>query len=234
MKHCTLLFLVLVVLESSANADNLPAFQAAEKEQGGCVSIPYSSMRSSCRSTQDAMSDRCKIEQRSCQKLSATKNIMQDIGLLTKKIESLRQDRDRLKDELSNLRSKSSNAKDDSEKRDLDDKTRSAESKLSDIESAIRELERRVEDQNKRLEELRTTIRERLAVAEPCSRLRRDVMAIFRDAISKANGESDAQIKQIAQSLVRRWQSSVDNHEQEARGAEEVTKNCEKALRGEL
>lgn len=233
MKASTLSVVAFLLgLSQNAHADNLQAFKAADGERGGCASIPYSSLRSSCRSKQDGVNDSCKIEGRTC-KNTHLKPQLEAMEGMKGKLEQLATEREKRKEELSALKSKLSNAKDDNEKRDLEGRIREVESKVAEIEKSSGEVSTRMQEKAKSIEDQRTEIRRRLEISETCARLRADVTGLFRDAISKANGEGDAEIKPLAQSLMRKWQISIDEHKIETDGAAEVAEVCRKTLRGE-
>lgn len=84
---------VLLLLVSSATADNLQSFRAADAAgDQGCATIPYSSLRSRCEYKQGNVNDHCKVEKRSCKDLTV-KKIQDNIDGMTSKVEKLNREK---------------------------------------------------------------------------------------------------------------------------------------------
>jgi chromosome segregation ATPase len=220
-------------LAGLATADSLQAFQAADAAgDQGCVTIPYSSLRSRCEYKQSNVNDNCKVEKRSCRDLTV-KKIQDNIDGMTGKVEKLNREKETLKSERDSNKSKLSSAKDDSEKRDLENKIKDAENRIYELEKQVSELSNRMDQMKKDIENNKYTARERISIGEKCRDHRIEVQGVFADARSKAQGESDPQIKPIAARLVSRWDNSTRSHEQEIRNVIDVIDDCKKTLRGD-
>jgi hypothetical protein len=209
--HVVIGVLVLGLLGSIIGAATLNDFKNAEN-QTGCDSIPYDSIRATCRSNRDGVREWCKNSSRpiSCDGL--------DPSGLTKQIENMKGKIKELKDELGKLPS-SSDAKDDSERRTLEDKKKA-------IEDKIYELEKRVAEFESRLSNEKTDINNRIYNGDKCVDYRKDVARSFESARSSAKSESDPEIKPIAEKLVRYWESEEPNHAAEIRKYQEAVDRC--------
>jgi len=208
--------LFALLLAQVANADNLQSFKDAEREKG-CASLPYSSLRGNCKSKQEGVEQWCKHEKRQCRDLG-TRGLLDAIDGMTRKVESLKSDKD-------SLSSKKAHAKDDSEKRDL-------ENKITDVEKQIYELNGRMDAHKRQVDENKTNIRDRIYRGERCRDHRRDVQEVFKDATSRAKSESDPEIKPLAQKLLDRWDESTRSHEGEIDTVKQIIEDCRECLDG--
>lgn len=194
---CLTLFATLFVADI-ATAQSLSDFKDAAGKKG-CDSIPYSSLRSSCQSKQRDVDSWCK----------GSKGVWSCEGLdpegLKKQMEDVKRKVAELKKEKANLASKKSGAKDDKEKRALEDR-------ITATEKEIEKLEEMIEGWQKKLEYEQKEIKERIYKGEKCRDYRQAVAQIFQDAKSKAKGESNAEIKPLAQKLIEKYEDGEAGH----------------------
>lgn len=201
-----------IALAESATVDE---FKEAVQHQF-CDSIPYRSLRGSCKDKGEIRDDYCKKRESSCKNLDP-KGLHDKIDSeLNPKIEALRKQRDELKD-------KRSDAKDDDARKSIDEQ-------LSSIEEQLEKLGRLVEEMKGKLDENRRLASDRVDVGQRCIDARNEVTRIFADAKSSARGESDDQIKPLAEQLIRYWESQEPPHAEELDLAQKALERC-KAFR---
>ena len=209
---------LLLLLAQTARGDSVQSFKEVEHKEG-CASIPYSSLRGSCRSKQEGVDEWCKHERRSCAELG-TRGPLEAIEGMSRKVESL-------KSEKESLGSRKSSATDEGEKRDL-------ENKIAEIERQMYEIVKRSENHKNRVDENKTNIKERVYRGERCRDHRREVQEVFKDATSRAKSESDPEIKAIAQKLLERWERTSVPHELEIESVKKTIEECRARFEGNL
>ncbi|MDQ6707823.1 MAG: hypothetical protein M3Z85_17835 [Acidobacteriota bacterium] len=210
----TLSFAQVVMAE-----DRLKDFQTAinyMQDEQGCLSIPYADLQDSCQRKQNEVNKYCKESgPSSCVDIDPKK--------IQKDIEAAKTSRDALKSQREDLERKRSSATDDREKRDAEDKIKEVDDKLYELKKTQESLEKQVSDTTKMLSD-------RLYIAKACRDSRPPVQSVFNDAKSRAAGESDAEIKPLAERLIRSWEDRGRTHEEAIKNASNAVENCDKVL----
>jgi len=140
----------------------------------------------------------CKVESWSCDKFNP-EGLEKQIANVKGKIEELKKAK-------SSLESKRSGAKDDTEKREIDNK-------ISETKKEIEKFEDMMDGWQKKLEEERKKIRDRIYTGEKCRDARQSQAKNFEEAMSKAKGERDVEIKPYAEKLVDKYEAGEKGHE---------------------
>lgn len=205
---------VLLITASVAFAATLDDFKEAVQHKG-CDSIPYESLRDTCKDKAAVRDDYCKSRVSSCKDLDPS-DLQKQIDNINDKIKDLKAQRDSLKD-------KRSDAKDDDERKQIEDQ-------ISAIEDQIDKLEKKVDEMQNRLDKEKQQISDRIDVGERCVDAREAVQKAFAETKSNTQSESDEQIKPLAEQLIRYWESEESNHQTEIDKAKEVRDRC-KSLR---
>ena len=199
--------------------DLLKAFQTAVnymQDDKGCWSIPYSDLQDSCVRKQNEVNKLCKD--------SGPWNCGDvDPKQLQKQIEELKTTRDTLKAEKEKLESQKSSAADDKAKRELEDKIKEVEQKLYENQKVRDSLQKQVDDASKQ-------VNDRIYIAKGCRDARSDVYGVFKDAKSRAKGESDADIVPLAKRLISWWESREAGHEDAIKNAKTAVETCDRVL----
>ncbi|HMU41333.1 MAG TPA: hypothetical protein PKE31_20155 [Pseudomonadota bacterium] len=190
-----------VALASATASAQMPADWKAIQGVKGCAGIPYSSLRSSCKDKGEDVGRYCKSDANpfSCDGLG-TKGLLAAIDGIKGEIERLKSARD-------DQKNRRSNAKDDNERRD-------AEDKIKEIEDKLYKTEGRLESHKKQVDDNKSEAEKRIYNGEKCRDARRAVQELFKDVISRAKGESDPVIKEIASSQISHvWEPEYTDHE---------------------
>jgi len=190
----TLVISAGVALAYSASLDD---FKEAVKHTG-CESIPYSDLRSDCKSKASERDEWCKNKGKfTCDDLDP-RGLQQQIDNIDGKIKDLKSQRDSLKD-------KRSDAKDDDERKKLEDQIASLEDQIDKLEKKLDEMKHRLDDEKHQVED-------RIYIGQHCLDARNDVQDKFDRARSAADSESDDQIKPLARQLIDLWNKGSDDH----------------------
>ncbi|MGN6107640.1 MAG: hypothetical protein ACTHU0_21200, partial [Kofleriaceae bacterium] len=197
---------VVVLMSSSAFADKLSDFKDADRYDEGCVTIPvtYSSERGACNSEGPSVHEWCdgKRGPVSCGSEEETRRPKRDIEATERQISDL-------KDRKSRAESNKSNAKTDDEKRKYEDE-------IKQIEKDLYETEKVLEAAKNALAARKKHIEDSIYNLDKCIAYRRAVMNSFAAALDRMRNENETpEIKDVAGSLVRKYERSKSGHEQQ-------------------
>jgi len=216
---CIVLPAFVLAAKPDDHEERVKAFQTAIKymqDNQGCLSIPYSDLQDQCQRKQATVNRWCKE--------SGPWNCDDaDPKRLQRQLEQLKTERDTLKSNRADLERKKSSATDDNEKRDCDNKIKEIDDKLYELQRTQGNLEKEINDASK-------TVSDRMYVAKSCRDARPEVMQIFKDAKSRADGERDADIQPLAQQLIKYWESQEPGHDTAIRAAKEAAEKCDRVL----
>jgi CDGSH-type Zn-finger protein len=204
--------LVLATLSSTALADKLDDFKDAVTRDG-CDSIPYSDLRSSCRSQQSDVHPWCDGSRGpvTCDS-GATGNLRVRLVGEQRRLAELSEKRRDLED-------KRSRSADDNDKAKL---TNEIEGVEKDIEATKKEIEIVSADIEKRRELVDKTI----YTLGKCIDYRRAVMNVFAYATDKVRGESEPDIKPYAEILRNKYPEQIRGHEEQIGGRTNALAQC--------
>lgn len=211
-----LLAALLTVCEYTAWADKLDDFKEAVNKIG-CESIPYSDLRSNCKSQQSDVHDWCD---------GAKGPVTCDIGVtrdLQSKLDREQRNQEALKDKRRDLDDKRSHASDDQEKSRL----------TSEIEAADKDIEastKKVEDLKSDLSKRKDLIEKTMYTLNKCIDYRRAVMNVFAYALDKVRGENDPSIKPYAEQLRDKYEESKSGHEEQISNKNNSLETCKKEM----
>jgi hypothetical protein len=128
-----------------------------------------------------------------------------------------------LKEKKSKAESNRSNAKDDDEKRKDDDEIKQLEADLynaSKDESAAKDA----------LDNRRKQVETAIYNIDQCMTYRKAVLNVFASALDKMRNESESpEIKEVAQSLARKYEASKSGHQQQLTIRDNAMKICKDA-----
>jgi molecular chaperone GrpE (heat shock protein) len=204
----TLCVSVTVAFAYTATLDD---FKEAVKHTG-CESIPYSDLRSDCKSKASDRDEWCKSKGKfTCEDLDP-RGLQQQIDNISDKVKELKSQRD-------DLKSKRSDAKDDDERKKLDDQ-------IAAIGEQIDKLEKKIDDMKHKLDEEKHQIEDRIYIGQHCLDARADVQDKFDRARSAADSESDEAIKPIARQLIDLWNKGSDDHKKITADTKTAVEQC--------
>jgi len=226
MKVRTAAWVIAVLITASthgiASADKLSDFKDADRYTEGCDTIPntssYSSDRSACTSQQSSVKEWCDGGRgpTSCGSESETPNLRKALTDIQARIADL-------KDKKSKAESNKSSAKDDEEKRKYEDEIKQLEADLynaSKDESAAKDA----------LDNRRKQVETAIYNIDQCMTYRKAVLNVFASALDKMRNESDPpEIKDVAQSLARKYEASKSGHQQQLTIRDNAMKICKDA-----
>ncbi len=185
------------------------------QDEQGCRSIPYSDLQDSCERKQNEVNKLCKDSGPwNCEDVDPKKT--------QEKIERLKTDRDRLKADKEQLESKKSSA--------TDEQKREIEEQIKKIDDQLYELKRTQEDLEKEVSNSTKMVSDRLYVGKNCRDNRQNVMEVFKDAKSRANGEHHPDIEPLAKRLISGWESREPGHDQQIQEVKRGIEKCDKVL----
>jgi hypothetical protein len=197
------LMCVFLFIQSASAGTLLEDFKEAERnlanDEKPCLTIPYSDLRDECLKKRDAVQNQCKTVQWSCTGDHDIKDILININKKNKGIESLKGENDKSNDRLRE-------AKEDNEKSILN-------KMIKDNEEAMYQANREVEDLTRQLNDRKENLQKRIEFAETCVSYRTEAQKVFESVISRAKGESDDNIRPIAQKLLAKWEPDVREHD---------------------
>jgi hypothetical protein len=204
--------LVLATLCSTAHADKLDDFKDAVTRDG-CDSIPYSDLRSSCRSQQSDVHPWCDGSRGpvSCER-GATSNLRANLARGQRQLAELM-------DKRHELEGKRSQAVDDNEKAKW---TAEIEAVDKEIEAKRKEVEVATSDFEQRAELVEKTI----YTLGKCVDYRRAVMNIFAYATDKVRGETEPDIKPYAEILRNKYPEAISGHERQIESRTNAIATC--------
>jgi hypothetical protein len=194
--------------------------QEAARNKKGPESIPYASLQEDARNKQVFMEQLCKSDAWSCDALG-TKSIRETIKGLTLKIGES-------EGKLLELNNTLSAAKTDDEKRAIQ----------ATIDAAKKEMERMstlLADKKQRLENDLKDIEVRIGKGNACLKARNAVQDVYKQAYDRArSGESDPDIKVIANVLTVYWETRRQEHEKIMKDVVIGIQKCQTCKNGDL
>jgi chromosome segregation ATPase len=202
------------------HADRVKAFQNAinySQDKQACRSIPYPDLEDSCHRKQEIVERWCK----NSGTLKCDGSI--DPQKTQKSIEDAKTERDVLKAKKEELERKKSSLKEDKEKRENEDKIKEIDDRLYQLKRTQEELEKEVSAATK-------TISDRIYAGKACRDARPDVIAVFKDARSRASSEHDADIEPLAKRLIAFWEDSEKGHNQQLDEVKTMIDKCDRIL----
>ena len=201
-----------LILSGAVAASTLDDFKEAAKKED-CQSIPYADIRGVCIDKGREVDDWCKNSSRpiKCDDVDPP-GIRRKIDNVKGKIAELKRERDELS-------SKVSNAKDDSERRDFEDKKKAKETMIYD-------LERKVDGWETDFSNEKRTVSDRIYNGERCVGLRMEVAKEFSKAKSKAQSESDPELRPYRDHLISYWEKKTPGHEEAIRNYTQAVEKC--------
>jgi hypothetical protein len=212
----------IVVPLAVAFADKLSDFKEADRYDEGCDTIPntssYSSDRSSCMSQRSSVKEWCDGSRgpTSCGNESETPNLRKALVEIQARIADI-------KDKKSKAESNKSNAKDDAEKRKYEDEIKQLE---ADLYKAYKDETAAKEALENRKKQVDTAIYN----IDQCTTYRKAVLNAFASALDKMRNESESpEIKDVAQSLARKYEASKSGHQQQITIRDNAMKICKEA-----
>jgi DNA repair exonuclease SbcCD ATPase subunit len=208
-----------VVSKADDHEEKVKAFQNAInylQDEQGCRSIPYSDLQDSCQRKQNEVNKLCKESGPwNCEDVDPKRT--------QEKIERLKTDRDTLKAKKEELESKKSSATDEQQKREIEEQIKKIDDQLYELKRTQGDLEKEVKDSTK-------MVNDRMYVGKNCRDNRQNVMEVFKDAKSRANGEHDADIEPLAKQLISGWEKREPGHDQAIREVKNGIEKCDKVL----
>ena len=209
--------LLLLCTSAMALAGTLSDFQAVATQKG-CVSIPYASLKSECRTAQSRVEEYCKGSSVaiSCNNISSVSDIRDNIERMQANLDTLEVSRKSLEKNL--------------------DSTSDAAQQMT-LQTQIRALDTKIDDRKRQISidetiaaEKTELILQRIESGKACVQARKDVQDVFREAIRKASAETDDDVKPIAEGLIVVWNNSLTDHERPIEEYETAVVNCQKKL----
>lgn len=217
MKNKTIMIVcaLYLSLHSAASADKLEDFKEAVGNTG-CDSIPYSDLRSTCRSQQSEVHPWCDEKRGpvSC-KFDISTNKLKELQTLE------RRQLEELKDKRRDVEDKRSRATDDTERA-----KRSAELEAAD--RSIEAAKKRLDDATADLVKRKDLVEKTIYTINKCIDYRRAVMNVYAYATDKVRGENDADIKPLAEILRNRYPVAISGHEEAIAGRFNAIETCKK------
>lgn len=218
MVKARILFVIaLTIISSTTLADKLSDFKEADRYDEGCVTIPatYSSERNSCTSEGPKVHEWCDGRRGpvSCGSEEDTRRPKREIDLAERRISEL-------KDKKSRAESNKSSAQADDEKRKYEEEIKQIEKDLYDTEKILEAAKAALEARKKHVSDAIYNL-------DQCIAYRRAVMNSFAAALDKMRNENETpEIKEVAGSLVRKYERSKSGHEQQITAKGNAMRNC--------
>lgn len=201
------------LLCSQARADKLSDFKDAVGNKG-CDSIPYSDLRSTCKSQQSEVHDYCdgKRGPVTCGSARITRDLKENIEKKKKDVESLKNKKRSLEDQKSR-------ASDESEKNRIG-------KEIDQVERDIYEAGKLVDAAISEFDERKKLVENAIYYLDKCVDYRRAVMNVFATALDKVRGETDDDIKPLARELRDRYEASKSGHETAIKDKQNALDTC--------
>jgi hypothetical protein len=212
----TIFSLCAVFLNKVVSAESLDDFRNVASLDG-CASIPYNDERRGCTDVMVDVNEWCKTGRWNSKEVAGTKNYLNAVDNLEKKIKELESDKSILGSNLSSAY--------EADKPGI-------EKQILYTEKTIYDLSERQKEQKEYAAGAKRELELRLQAGEKCLALRTQVQKYFDTAISRAKGESDTEIKSIAEGLVAKWEKSTEEHQQIMRDVTTGVNNCKDRLAG--
>ncbi len=200
MKHAAIaLFATLLTLAGVSRADTLSDFQRAASQKG-CASIPYDYLNSRCKDAQRKVTEYCKTDKIGCKGLDIDP-LKKAIDGMKRKIDSLKRERDQFKRDGN---------------RDEADR----------VDDEIDDIEKRIDDHKRQIDQNKREIDKRVDRGQRCVDARKRVEGAFKDAKSRAKGESNDEVRPLARQLLKQWEAGERGHADAIRSYNRAIDKC--------
>jgi hypothetical protein len=197
-------YISLVFVVPSVDADVKDDFKAALDSDGGCDNIPYSQERSRCKDIgRDAVNYWCKVEERSCSEGLFTEKMAANVEEMTRQISSLESQKSQNNDNESKEKNKN-------------------------LETNITRLKQISENNKKEIENRKYEIKKRIENGQRCLDNRLAVINLYKVALDKIKSESDPEAKTLAPALIKKIEPTIPKHETEASEVSSKLEDCKK------
>ena len=195
-------------------SDFKDAVRAAD-EGKGCLSIPYSDLRSNCTGQQSYVHDWCDGKEGpvTCGSEEATRQVL-------RAVERAKQNVVELKDKKSRLESDKSRASSDDEKNKIS-------KEIEQVERDIYEGGKSIDQAGRDLDARKKLVDDAIYTLNKCIDYRRAVMNVFAYALDRVRNEDDTpEIKDLARQLRDKYEASKRGHEEQITARNNALETC--------
>jgi hypothetical protein len=198
-------------------ADKLSDFKDAARAAAsgpGCDTIPYSDLRSTCKSEGSNVHDYCDGGRGpvTCGSESLTRQVKDNLERQRKNVEAL-------KDKKRNVEDQKSRATNDNDKNRLS-------KEVEQVDREIYDAGKRVDQAGADLDARKKLVDDAIYTLNKCLDYRRAVMNIFATAQDKVRGETDPDIVPLARELRDGYEASKRGHEIAIKDKENALETC--------
>jgi hypothetical protein len=206
----------LCALTMTAQSQKQRDFEEADKADPGCNQIPYSDLRSNCQDQGRNVHEWCDGDRGPVSCNRETEKILNSIMSESRTSESLQQQRRDLND-------KRDHASDNDEKDKYKDQ-------MDAVDKQIETSNRQIDDLKRSLDNRKDFVDKTMETINKCINYRQAVMNVFGDALDKVRGEGDddASLRPLAQSLKGKYQVSKSGHEEVINNLNTALEKCRK------
>jgi hypothetical protein len=219
MNKLKLIILATFALNASVVfADKLSDFKDAVEAANadkGCESIPYSDIRSSCKSAGSDVHDWCDGGRGpvTCVNEEITRQAKYAVEKERKNVESLKEKKSKLEDDKSRA--------------STDDEKNKIAKDIEQTERDIYDAGKRVDQAEKDLETRKRLVEDAIYTLNKCIDYRRAVMNNFAAALDKVRNENETQeIKDLATQLRNKYEASKSGHELQITARNNALETC--------
>lgn len=202
-------------------ADKLSDFRDAVKagrDGKGCESIPYSDLRSNCKTEDSNVDEWCEG------KRGPTTCVSEDLTRKAKwAVEKAKRDVEELKEKKNKLESDKSRASTDDEKNKI-------AKDIEQVERAIYEGGKDVDQAERDLEARKKLVEDAIYNLDRCIAYRRAVMNVYATALDKVRNEDETpEIKDLGRQLRDMYEESKSGHEVQINNRTNALETCKKS-----
>jgi len=183
-----------------------------------CDSIPYSGLRSSCNDASRDVNDYCKTENTGCADLNVYARLQDR--------EKSKRDLDQLERTRNDLRTQRDGAKEE-------DKKKAFQNQIDQFEKDIDAKKREIDSLGKTIDDFKYAANGRIEKNKRCIDARKKAVSIFDEAMGKVTDAREQEKKDIAYTLVAKWNAEEAGHKTQLDNTQNRLARCEKAARGE-
>ena len=204
----------LLASVAPASADKLDDFREAVSKVG-CDSIPYSDLRSTCRSQQENVHPWCDGERGPVKcDANGTRNLKNAQDAAGRELETL-------KDKRREIEDKRAHAANDAERARLT-------TELEAIDKQIDAAKTKIDDLRHDLEQRKDFVDKAIYTLAKCFDYRRAVMNVFAYATDKVRGENDPDVQPYATQLREKYPVAISGHQEQIDNKVNALENCKK------
>lgn len=204
----------LITSVAPASADKLDDFREAVNNTG-CNSIPYSDLRSTCRSQQEDVHPWCDGDRGPVKcDINGTRDLKNAQDAVRRELEALQ-------DKKKELESRQSNASNDTERERI-------KGEIEAITKQIDAAKARQDDLRRDVERRKDFVDKALYTLNKCIDYRRAVMNVFAYATDKVRGENDPEVRPYAAQLRDRYPEQISGHEKAIENKTNALETCKK------